>query len=317
MAVYSEITEKELILFLQDYDVGTLKAFKGILEGIENTNYKVITSKNTYILTLFEKRVKSQDLPFFINLKKHLIAKNFPCPKPITDKKGKEINILNGKSCVLISYIEGQKIELVDRSHCKQVGEMLSLLHKNTKDFVDTRKNSMDYPQWEKILEKCRSSSNNKYKDIINIIDNELKFLKSEWPNQLPQGIIHGDVFKDNVFFIENKISGLIDFYFSCNDFFIYDIALTINAWCFDNCIFDEQKFLSIIKGYETVRELKKEEKNSLSTLLRGAAIRILITRLHDLIFHQKEAFVNPKDPEEFFKILEFHQKNKIQNIFI
>lgn len=315
MAVYSPINKKELLSFLKQYELGDLNKYEGILEGIENTNYKLETSRKNYILTIFEKRVKTKDLPFFINLKNHLFNKNFNCPQPIKNKSGKNINLINNKSCVLISYLEGKKILNVNSDHCNQVGKILASFHKDTIDFLKKRKNSMGYNQWEKIFIKCKKLSIKKYKDINIKIEKELQFLKDKWPKDLPKGIIHGDVFQDNVFFKDNKFSGLIDFYFSCNDFYAYDIAITINAWCFNRDYnFEADKFNHLIRGYENLRKLEVIEKNNLSILLRGAAIRILITRLHDQLFHPKNAFVEPKNPQEYLSILNFHQNNDIIN---
>lgn len=318
MAVYSTIKEKDLINFLDQYDIGALIKFEGILEGIENTNYKVITSKNKYIFTIFEKRVIDEELPFFIDLKKHLSNKNFLCPQPISNKKGHTINKINGKSCVIISYLDGKKINLASSNHCKQVGKFLSLLHNNTIDFNQKRNNSMGFAQWVKLFKKCQALPLNNYSDLMSDINDELIFLRSNWPKNLPLGIIHADVFKDNVFFKNNIFSGLIDFYFSCVDFYSYDVALTINAWCFDDQnIFIKKNFLSLLEGYESIRSLSKLEKKSLTLLLRGAAIRILITRLHDKLFHTEGDFVRPKDPIEYFKILKFHQSNYIKNYIV
>jgi len=314
MAVYSPINEKELKNFLKKYDLGHLKKFEGILEGIENTNYKITTSKNIYILTIFEKRVSSEDLPFFIELKNHLYKKNFLCPQPIPNKEGKIINQIMNKSCVLISFLKGSKIKTVTNEHCNQVGKILSSMHFFTSDFLYKRPNSMGYSNWHKIFIKCKNLPSANYEKLLSIVENELFFLNKNWPLNLPRGIIHADVFQDNVFFVENKFSGLIDFYFSCFDFLAYDIALTINAWCFDSSEkFYESKFKSLIEGYEDKRKLENEEKKNLSILLRGAAIRILITRLHDQLFHLEGAFVEPKNPEEYVKILKFHQKNDIK----
>ena len=313
MAVYSPITNAELKNFLNDYNLGQLEKFEGILEGIENTNYKITTTKNIYILTIFEKRVNNEDLPFFINLKKHLFKKKFPCPQPIANKKGDLINYLKDKSCVLISYLEGSKTNNVSNYHCEQVGQLLSSLHQHTADFKERRINSMNYDQWENIFKKCKSSKNSNLENIFFLIEKELIFIKKNWPNNIPIGIIHADVFQDNVFFVNDKFSGLIDFYFACNDYLAYDIALTINAWCFDkNNEFIKERFMSLIKGYEINRVLNIDEKNLLSVLLRGASLRILLTRLHDQIFHQEGAFVKPKDPQEYIKILNFHQKNNV-----
>ena len=317
MAVYSPIEESELVQLLEQYNVGALKKFEGILEGIENTNYKITTSTNIFILTLFEKRVQEEDLPFFINLKNHLINKRFMCPEPIANKDGHFINKINKKSCVLISFIKGKQTNNVLTKHCEQVGVILSTLHTCTLDFKEKRINRMNYTQWEILFLKCKSFNSSKYKSIVDTIENELLFLKNNWPNNLPQGIIHADVFQDNVFFIDNVFSGLIDFYFSCNDFFAYDIALTINAWCFDERInFDTDKFKALIKGYEAKRSILSNEKKSLNILLRGASLRILLTRLHDELFHHDGAFVKPKNPYEYESILKYHQHNNLENYF-
>ena len=313
MAVYSLISKIELETFLQQYDIGSLNSYEAILEGIENTNYKIITSKNTYILTIFEKRVNPNDLPFFINLKNHLAKKKFVCPKPIKNKDGKYINLLNNKYCVIISFLKGVKTSKVNNEHCKQVGKMLALLHEDSKDFNKKRNNTMNYDQWKNLFLKIQKEKDNQFKIMIPNIHNELSYLKTEWPKNLPRGIIHGDVFQDNVFFKDNQFSGLIDFYFACNDFFAYDIALTINAWCFDDKTnFKNNKFLNLIQGYESLRPLTEIEKKQLSTLLRGAALRILLTRIHDYIFHPDGAYVEPKDPREYHSILQFHQKNNL-----
>ena len=315
MAVYSPISENELLVFLKQYDIGSLKKFEGILEGIENTNYKIITTQNIYILTIFEKRVNLKDLPFFIKLKNHLVKKKFSCPQPIINKTGKIINTLNGKSSILISYLEGTQVDIVSNHHCEQVGKVLSSLHKYTLDFTEKRINDMNYTQWQSIFLKCQSTNITKYKNLIPFIKKELEFLKKRWPNNLPKGIIHADVFQDNVFFINNQFSGLIDFYFACNDFLAYDIALTINAWCFNNqSNFIQKRFISFIKGYQDQRMLSDKEKKSLSILLRGAAMRILLTRLHDQLFHPEGAFVKPKDPQEYLKILQFHQNINVED---
>jgi len=316
MAVYSPINQNELEIFLEQYDLGSLIKYEGILEGIENTNYKLKTSKNTYILTIFEKRVDPSDLPFFINLKNHLTKKNFQCPQPIKNKNGECINLINNKYCVINSFLHGQKTLKISNSHCKQVGEMLALLHKETNDFNTKRINTLSRDQWGEILLKIEKIQNNKFIDIMPHINKELSFLNLSWPEYLPKGIIHGDVFQDNVFFKNNKFSGLIDFYFSCNDFYAYDLALTINAWCFDsNVNFEKDKFINLITGYENLRKLEEIEIKHLSVLLRGATVRILLTRIHDYIFHQKSSYVEVKDPYEYYSILKFHQNNNLSQL--
>jgi homoserine kinase type II len=314
MAVYSPITESDLLSLLEQYDIGSLIKFEGILEGIENTNYKVTTSQNNYILTIFEKRVEFKDIPFFINLKKHLAAKKFLCPKPVSDIQGKNINTLKNKSCVLVSFLNGKKVTDITNTHCQQVGEVLASLHLQTKDFNEKRLNSMSYTEWKNIFLKCKNHLNQDFIHMLPIVEEELVYLKNHWPNDLPSGIVHADVFKDNVFFKKNIFSGLIDFYFSCNDFLAYDIALAINAWCFDEQnLFNKDRYQSLINGYESQRKLTNDEKKYFSVLLRGASIRILITRLHDQLFHLDNAFVKPKDPNEYLAILKFHQQTNFR----
>ena len=315
MAVYTHISKDEIVDFLQNYKIKKLEKFAGILEGVENSNYKIITSTEKYILTIFEKRVNSKDLPFFINLKNHLVLKNFYCPKPVVNNFGKSINYIKNKPCVLTSYLEGKKLEDVNNDHCYQVGSSLSLLHQKTQDFHEFRKNSMDYNQWNKIFLKCKKVSNNNFNDLLDLIKNELSYLKKNWPKSLPKGIVHGDLFKDNVFFTNNKISGFIDFYFACNDYYAYDLAITANAWCFEkNKSFNEKKFYKLIEGYQKNKDITKEEINYFQILCRGAAVRILITRLHDELFKSENDYVEPKNPIEFADILKFHQNNNIKD---
>ena len=243
--------------------------------------------------------------------------KKFLCPEPINDIQGKNINILKDKSSVLVSFLDGKKVKSVSEIHCQQVGEVLASLHLQTKDFNEKRLNSMSYINWENIFLKCKNHINKNFMHMLPIIEEELLYLKNNWPNNLPSGIIHADVFQDNVFFQNNIFSGLIDFYFSCNDFLAYDIALTINAWCFDEKnIFDYNRYQALIKGYESQRKLTNEEQKYISILLRGASIRILITRLHDQLFQQDNAFVKPKNPYEYLTILKFHQQKNFRDFF-
>ena len=261
MAVYTSITKEILSLFLEDYNIGSLENFKGVLEGVENTNYKIITSQDTFILTIFEKRVKEHELPIFIKFQNYLSKKNIKCPSPIPNR----------------------------------------------------RNNGLHQKHWRDIFSKCQNSKDRRYGELYQIIEQELQYLDKNWPRNLPTGIIHGDIFPDNVFFIDNKISGLIDFYFSCNDFYAYELAITTNAWCFDKKeSFKKENFNSLLKGYQQHVNMSNDEKNHFNTLLRGAAMRILVTRLHDQLYHPDGAMVVPKDPFEFFNILKWHQNNSI-----
>tara|TARA_Y100000590_G_scaffold118259_1_gene135277 strand:+ start:1210 stop:2151 length:942 start_codon:yes stop_codon:yes gene_type:complete len=311
VAVYTSITKKNLESFLENYDIGTLNNFKGILEGVENTNYKIFTSKDVFILTIFEKRVNSEELPFFIQLQKYLCNKQIKCPKPIADLNNNYVNNIEGKNCVIMSFLEGNKAVNVDTRHCYQVAEELAKMHIHTKEFNLTRKNSLNYLSWRNIFNNCKKINLGSYNDLIDPIEKELNYLENKWPSNLPKGVVHADIFQDNVFFKKMELSGIIDFYFACNDYYAYDLAIFINAWCFDDKLtFDTDKYASILKGYEKERHLTNEEKNNLNILLRGAAMRFLLTRLFDQLNHQVEAYVQPKNPLEYLSILKFHQNN-------
>ena len=316
MAVFTKISRKEIELYLKNYSIGSLVSYEEILEGIENTNYKINTDKNKYILTIFEKRVKPEDLPFFMNLQKELIAKGFKCPTPIENNNNSIINNLKNKNAVIISFLEGEKINKILPQHCHEVGSIISQFTNITKLSKLSRSNSMGYDAWVNIYKKCKKKNDRNHTEYFEVLDKELSFLKKNWPNNLPKAIIHADLFKDNIFFTNNKISGVIDFYFSCNDFIAYELALAINAWCFDeDSRFNTEKYKSLLMGFNKNASLNNNEEDSMNTLLRGAAVRILVTRLHDKIFHPNDALVIPKEPKEYLNILKWHQKNKENEI--
>ena len=316
MAVFTKLEKKEIKNFLKNYSIGSLISYDGIMEGIENTNYKIITTNNEYILTIFEKRVNPTDLPFFMKLQKDLAAHGFDCPLPIENNSGSSINILKGKSAVIISFLDGKQLESVLPHHCREVGSMIARFTNITKSSKLMRENSMGINSWENILVKCKENDTSLYNTYLETLEKELSFLKKNWPKNLPEAIIHADLFQDNIFFKEDKISGVIDFYFSCKDFIVYEIALSINAWCFDLTRgFQLKNYLSLMDGFNEYSSLKNNEMKALNILLRGAAVRILVTRLHDKIFHPEDALVIPKDPKEYLNILEWHQKNNIINL--
>ena len=316
MAVFTKLEKKEIKNFLKNYSIGSLISYDGIMEGIENTNYKIITTNNEYILTIFEKRVNPTDLPFFMKLQKDLAAHGFDCPLPIENNSGSSINVLKEKSAVIISFLDGKQLESVLPHHCREVGSMIARFTNITKSSKLMRENSMGINSWENILVKCKENNTNLYNTYLETLEKELSFLKKNWPKNLPEAIIHADLFQDNIFFKEDKISGVIDFYFSCKDFIVYEIALSINAWCFDLTNgFQHKNYLSLINGFNEHSTLKNDEMKALNILLRGAAVRILVTRLHDKIFHPEDALVIPKDPKEYLNILEWHQKNNIINL--
>ena len=313
MAVFTKLDKKEIENFLKNYFIGSLISYNGIIEGIENTNYKIKTTNNEYNLTIFEKRVNPADLPFFKKLQKNIASHGFDCPLPIENNSGSSINILKGKSAVIISFLDGKKLQSVLPHHCREVGSMIARFTNITKSSNLMKENSMGINSWENILVKCKENDTSLYYTYLETLEKELSFLKQNWPKNLPKAIIHADLFQDNIFFKEDKISGVIDFYFSCRDFIAYEIALTINAWCFHLTQgFQLKNYQSLMDGFNEHSSLNNDEKKVLNILLRGAAVRILVTRLHDKIFHPDDALVIPKDPKEYLNILEWHQKNNI-----
>ena len=314
MAVYSVLNNQQISSFLLLYDIGKLIAFKGIVEGIENSNFHLVTTKGDFILTLFEKRVDKKDLPFFINVMRHLNAKQFICPNPIIDKKGNYLQTLSDKPALIVNFLKGKSKTIITNQDCFLVGASMAKMHSCTHDFNMERQNSLSISGWEKLIIQCTSSiSANKLDEIEpNIfieIKNSFNFCKENWPSNLPKGFIHADMFPDNVFFKDNEISGVIDYYFSCTDFLVYDIAIALNAWCFnDNVLFSKDKCNSLINGYRSVRKLTKDELLYLPILSQAAALRFLLTRTYDWVHTPKNADVVPKNPTEYIKKLRFHQ---------
>ena len=311
MAVFTKLEKNEIEDFLKDYSIGNLISFDGIIKGTENTNYKIITSKNKYILTILEKRVQPEDLPFFMDLQNELAAHGFDCPLPVKNNKKSIINKLKDKNAVIITFLQGENLTNVMPEHCYELGLKIAQFTNITKNSNLFRPNSVGYKTWVSIYENFKNINNESYQEYFQILSNELIFLKNNWPINLPTAIIHADLFIDNILFIKNKISGIIDFYFSCNDFIAYELALTINAWCFnDDLTFNYKNYNSLMMGFENISSLNIEEKGSMNVLLRGAAVRILVTRLYDKIFHPDDALVKLKDPQEYLNILKWHQQN-------
>jgi homoserine kinase type II len=314
VAVYTHISEAPLRVFLSDYDLGSLKAFKGIAEGVENSNYLLETSKGHFILTLFEKRVHEQDLPYYLNLKTHLAAHGFPCPTPIADKNGVVKKSLAGRPAVIVSFLNGYEVEDITPVHCEQVGQLLAQLHLAGRDFDMTRANDLSVNGWQDLARKCAGKLNSEFPGLEGLVGEELGALKALWPQDLPTGAIHADLFPDNVFFLKDEAVGAIDFYFACTDAYAYDIAITANAWCFnEEHKFEEARFKALISGYNSTRKLEKREEQTLVILCRGAALRFLLTRAHDWIFPQEGAIVTPKNPLDYEKRLQ-HWRNWGQN---
>ncbi len=316
MAVYTKLSEVELKNFFSKYDLGKLLDYKGIKEGIENTNYFIITEKGKYILTLYEKRVNKKDLPFFISLMKNLYDKNFLSPKPIINRNGNYISEIKTKSAAVISFLDGHSKKILNPDDCYQVGINTAKLHSITKNIAGKRKNELSVESWRKIYNKVKKDCSKIHPNLSKIIEKNLDEIEKNWPKNIPSGIIHADLFSDNIFFKNNKLSGIIDYYFSCNDAYAFEIAICLNALCFEgkneNLSFNVTKAKKFIDGYESIRSLSNDEKDNLKILCQGAAIRFLLTRVFDYLNLTEGAIVKIKDPIEYLKRLEFH--NSVKN---
>ena len=309
MAVHTHLSKKEILDIIGNYEIGYLVKYSGIKEGIENTNYLIQTSINKFILTLFESRVDKSNIPFYLNLMKHTNKNGLLCPLPISDKKNKLTNIIKKKKYAIFNFIEGSTKKNWSKNDCYEVGKILGKFHKINKGFTPRAKNNYSCQSWKIIFEKCKPKINSIISQSSDLLKNEINFVSSKWPKLLPKGIIHADLFPDNVFFIKKKINGIIDFYFSSYDLLVYDLAILINAWCYIHGKFNHEYFRNIINGYESFRKLNLEEKKNFNIILRGASLRFLLTRIHDSINNSKNNFLNIKDPNEYYNILRYHIK--------
>ena len=312
MAIYTEISFSQVQLILKDYNIGHLKKLIGIKKGIENTNYLLITNKNKFILTIYEKRVNSKELPFFMHLMKKLNAKQINCPKPILNKKRKFLFTVEKKLASITSFVHGKEKKNHSLNESKIIGNNIAKLHLATKNIKLYRKNNLSLQSWFALNNLIKKSSSKKINHLCKWIDTILQDLKKQWPSNLPSGIIHADLFHDNIFFLKKKFSGFIDLYFSCNDAYVYDLAICINAICFDSKFkFKVNQAKALIKGYQQIRKLTQKEILALPYLLRGAAIRFYLTRLYDQLNQQKGAIVKVKNPNEFLEKIKFHLQFK------
>ena len=312
MAVHTKLSKRDILEILSVYKVGNLINFSGIQDGIENTNYKIRTTKNNYVLTIFEERVNKKYLPFFLNLMLNCDKKNISCPKPILDSNDNLINSFNQKKIAIFSFLNGKSKKSWTEINCFDVGKILGQFHFVNKNLKKKINNEFSLDFWKKIFKKMsKSKLDSLIPGIHELLKIELEFLDLNWPKNLPKGIIHADLFPDNVFFDRKTISGILDFYFSCHDFLIYDLAVTINAWCFNKGKFNQSFFNQIVKGYQSKRILTKKEKTQFNIILRGASLRFLLTRLYDSINTKKNSIVVLKDPIEYYAILIFHIKSE------
>ncbi len=315
MAVYTKFNQNKIEQILSHYNLGKLNSFRGIEEGIENTNYFLSVEKKKFILTIYEKRVKSEDLPFFSNLMTALNKENFKCPVPLINKQNKTITDFDGKKLMIVTFLEGKAKQDLSPANCKSIGIEVAKMHEITKNFKFKRKNNLSVNSWRNLFSSVKEKCSKIHQDLPKLIEENLKDIENNWPENLPRGIIHADLFHDNIFFIKDKFSGIIDFYFSCEDFFAFEIAICFNALCFDglkdNLSFNVTKAKNFIDGYTSIRKLTNEEKNSIKVLSQGAAIRFLLTRVFDALNTVEGAIVKTKDPVEYLKRLEFHKNTK------
>jgi homoserine kinase type II len=309
MAVYTDVAVDELAAFLSAYDLGELLAYKGIAEGVENSNFLLHTSRGYYILTLYEKRVAASDLPFFLALIEHLAARGLTCPQPVKNRAGEALGRLAGRPAAIVTFLDGMWIRRPSAVHCAGLGRALADLHLAGADFAMTRANALSVAGWRALYESAKDRADGVQKGLAAAIAAELDLLAASWPRDLPQGVIHADLFPDNVFFLGDRLSGLIDFYFACTDTLAYDVAICLNAWCFEpDHAYNVTKGRALLQAYAGKRALSDAERAALPLLARGAATRFLLTRLVDWLNVPPGALVKPKDPLEYYRKLRFHQ---------
>ncbi|MBN9006997.1 MAG: homoserine kinase [Rhizobiales bacterium] len=309
MAVYTDVAAEDLADFLKGYDIGELLSYKGIAEGVENSNYLLHTGKGAYILTLYEKRVAADDLPYFLSLMAHLAARGVHCPQPEKNRRGEVYSQLAGRPAAIINFLEGMWPRKPNTAHCAGVGDALARMHLAGRDFPLVRNNPLSVAGWRTLFEAAAPRADSVQVGLRDFLSRELDHLAERWPADLPVGVIHADLFPDNVFFLGDKVSGLIDFPFACNDILAYDVAICLNAWCFEaDLSFNVTKARALLGAYNRERPLSVAEQKALPLLARGAALRFLLTRLVDVLNVPAGALVKPKDPLEYVRKLRFQQ---------
>ncbi len=312
MAVYTDVSETELAGFLSHYQVGGLLSYKGIAEGTENSNFLVHTTQGSFILTLYEKRVASEDLPFFLGLMEHLAGKGIACPLPVKRDDGEMIGSLADRPAALITFLEGMWMRRPTVDHCRRVGEASARFHLAGADFGQQRKNALDPDGWRALWQRAKPGAEDVASGLSEEVEADFASIAAKWPASIPSGVIHADLFPDNVFFLGDELSGLIDFYFACNDFFAYDLAICLNAWCFERDFsFNLTKGAALLEGYQSVRRLELEEAEALPVLAHGAALRFLLTRLYDWHAGPDGDLIKKRDPSEYIRRLRFHRAIK------
>lgn len=309
MAVYTDVGAEDLESFLTGYSIGELQSYKGIAEGVENSNFLLHTTSGYFFLTLYEKRVAKEDLPFFLGLMAHLAVRGINCPQPVKNNRGETLGTLAGRPAAIIDFLEGVWPRKPNAAHCAAVGDALAKLHLAGGDFAMSRANALSVSGWRPLFDAAASRADELQPGLRAFLATELDHLEKAWPRDLPRGVIHADLFPDNVLFLGDKLSGLIDFYFACNDILAYDVAICLNAWCFEiDHSFNVTKARAFLNAYSKVRALSDTERAALPLLARGAALRFLLTRLVDWLNVPPGALVKPKDPLEYVRKLRFNQ---------
>jgi homoserine kinase type II len=311
MAVYTDVSDEELSSFVAAYDIGMPLSFKGIAEGVENTNYLLHAEGGRFILTLYEKRTKSEDLPFFLGLMRHLASKGVRCPMPIVDRQGESLKRLAGRPAAMMSFLDGVSVRRPSAEQCATVGAALAALHEASADYELARPNAMSVMAWRPLIAAVGERADEVALGLAEDIEDEMAFLERHWPSDLPRGVIHADLFPNNVLFIGKQVSGLIDFYFAANDAYAYDLAICLNAWCFeaDHFSLNITKARALVESYSKIRPLADAEKAAFPLLSRGAAMRFLATRLYDWINTPPGALVKRLDPVEYWRKNRFHRR--------
>jgi homoserine kinase type II len=314
MAVYTKISKKEIAYINKKFEVEKIINFKGIKKGIENTNYLLRSRRYKFILTIFEKRVSKKEIPFFMKLMDQLNNSKINCPKPLKNKNGNYLIRIKNKTACIVSFLDGKDKKKISLKNCFDIGKIVAQMHLSSKKIKLYRKNSMGIQNLNPLFNSIKFKSK-KFINIEKFLKNNFKDIKKRWPKRLPNGIIHGDLFIDNIFFKNNKLSGIIDFYFAANDYFMYEIAICVNALCFDKknskFLINKKKVKNLIKGYESFRKISIKEKNSLNILCRGAAMRYFLTRLYDYTNTPKTALIKIKDPREYYQKIVIHNNLK------
>ena len=308
MAVYTNVSRNEVEHLLSSYDIGVLSDYSQIEQGVENSNFFLNTESNKYILTIYEKRVQREDIPFYLNFMEHLADHGFPCPLPIKNKLGENLSTIAKKPCAIISFLNGKAKQNIYNCHIEELGQYLANMHIASMNFNMKLENNFSLQSWFELFDKVKSRADEIKPGLSKYIDQQLSFLSDNWPDNIPTGIIHGDLFPDNVFYDKDKLVGIIDYYFACNDMLVYDLAICLNAWCFEaHNEFNVTKAKRLLRSYNKVREISEDELKALPVLASGAALRFLLTRLYDWFNHDDNAIVQPKKPLEYLEKLRFH----------